>query len=195
MLKKIGLIASTCLLLGASSTVFAVSPTGYVMIAELNAMSQAEYEKSLIKLFERAPWVIAKTGQKRPHKGFTDMYMTMYNVIQKADKNAQLELLRSYGDLACQTVQAGAATTGGKEQASAGLNQCSQEETDELKQLMTDYRAKFGFSFVMAVGGFNKAEIFETIKKRLKNSKELELDNALQNSSKGLLLRLINAVK
>jgi len=46
-----------------------------------------------------------------------------------------------------------------KEQASAGLDQCTEEEFDEFKHLKEQYKKKFGFPFILTVKGKNKNEI------------------------------------
>ena len=195
MLKKLLLSAFASALLALSVSVSTASAADYVMMADLNKMSQADYEKALAKVFERAPWVIKGAGQHRPYKGFVDMYMGMVSVIQKSDKKTKLALIQSHPDLACKGIRAEVTAHSASEQAGAGLDQCSQEEADKLAKLTTEYRQKNGFPFMLAVKYFNKAEIFEQIDTRMKNSKESEFETALQQVYKVVLMRLLDTAK
>ncbi len=194
-MKKALFIASACLLMSMSSASFAISPTGHYTLDEVNAMSLRVYEKSLNKIFERAPWVISEMGKRRPHKSVMDMYISVYAGILTADREMQLSLIRSHPDLACKDVRAEVTPSSSKEQASAGLDECTPEEAKALKDGFNAYRKKFRMPFVLAVRGFQKAEIFEQLKLRMENPQELEIQNALQNISKVVMLRLLDAVK
>ena len=69
---------------------------------------------------------------------------------------------------------------GGGEQAGAGLNQLTQTEYDNLLNLNSAYRAKFGFPFLCAVKGSGKAAILEALRTRSNSAPELEFEEALQ---------------
>ena len=56
------------------------------------------------------------------------------------------------------------------EQASAKLNECSDEEYDEFKKLNIEYKKKFNFPFIIAVKGKNKNEILNYFRERINNS-------------------------
>jgi 2-oxo-4-hydroxy-4-carboxy-5-ureidoimidazoline decarboxylase len=195
MLKKVLLTVAASTLLALSVSVPTAAAADHVMMADLNKMSQADFEKALAKVFERAPWVIKATGEMRPYKGFVDMYMNMVSVVQKADKKTKLALIQSHPDLACKGIRPEVTAHSQSEQAGAGLDQCSQDEADKLAKLTSEYKQKNGFPFMLAVKGFNKAEIFEQIETRIKNAEESEFETALQQVYKVVLWRLLDTAK
>ena len=195
MLKKSLLAVLTSAFIALSVFAPTASAADPVMMADLNKMSQADFEKALGKVFERAPWVIKATGEKRPYKGFVDMYMTMVAVVQAADKETKLALIQSHPDLACKGIRSEVTAHSQSEQAGAGLDQCSQEEADKLAKLTAEYKQKNDFPFMLAVKGFNKAEIFEQIEGRIDNGTDEEFETALQQVYKVVLLRLLDTAK
>ena len=76
--------------------------------------------------------------------------------------------------------RAGAMTeTSAAEQSSAGLDRLSDEEYERFERLNTDYRAKFGFPFVIAVRHHDKRAILAAFGERLGHTVEQELEVAL----------------
>ena len=65
-----------------------------------------------------------------------------------------------------------------KEQNNAQLNQCTKEELEEFIKLNREYKKKFSFPFIIAVLGKNKTEILDNFRKRIKNDKKIEFEEA-----------------
>ena len=150
------------LVLALSCPLFAVQAAPMVSVDDLNKMSQAQFEQSLDKIFEKAPWAISQAAKKRPYKGFIDMYEGIIGTVKGADYQTQLALIQSHPELACKGIRvANIAEHSQNEQSGAGLNQCTQQEADLLKSLNKQYKQKFGFPFMLAVKGFNKEEAHE----------------------------------
>ena len=76
------------------------------------------------------------------------------------------------------------------EQSSAGLDQCSEKEFDEFKDLNKKYKEKFGFPLIIAIKGKNKMEILDEFKKRILKSADDEFNEAVIQVSKIANLRL-----
>lgn len=184
------------LVLALSFPLFGAQAAPTVTIDELNKMSQAQYEQSLDKIFEKAPWAIKQAGQKRPYKGFVDMYEGIIGTVKGANYETQLALIQSHPDLACKGIRgANIAQHSQNEQSGAGLNECTQQEADLLKNLNKQYKQKFGFPFMLAVKGYNKAEIIDQFQKRINNNKQQEFDTALQQVYKVIMWRLLDTAK
>ena len=66
------------------------------------------------------------------------------------------------------------------EQTRAGLDSLTRSELERLNALNAAYRDKFGFPFVYAVRGAAKQEILNALEKRLFQSREAELGEALR---------------
>ena len=77
-----------------------------------------------------------------------------------------------------------------REQAGAGLNQCSAAELAQIEQFNKDYGERFGFPFIIAVGGLDKQQIIAAMEQRIDNSAEEELTRAISEVEKIALLRL-----
>ena len=76
-----------------------------------------------------------------------------------------------------------------KEQNSAGLDQCTEDEFNEFKKLNLIYK-KFGFPFILAVKGKNKNEILNNFRKRVSSSSQIEFEEAIKQVKKIASLRL-----
>lgn len=194
MIHKLRLLA----LPGLALTMFlgvTYANTEMVRVDTLNAMSKAEFEKTLGDI-EKAPWAISEAAEQRPFIGFVDMYEKIIAGIKKADKKMQLELIRNHPELACKSVRAKVINEHSqKEQSGTGLNQCTEEEVALLQKMNAEYLQKFDFPFMLAVKGFNKEEIIQEFKSRLNNTKEQEFNTALQQIDKIVMMRLLDRVK
>jgi len=76
------------------------------------------------------------------------------------------------------------------EQASAGLNQLTDEERATFTGLNDAYTTKFGFPFIIAVKGLSKADILASFQQRISNDRDTELETALAQVERIALLRL-----
>lgn len=61
------------------------------------------------------------------------------------------------------------------QQGRAGLNVLSKEEFSLFEKLNAEYKAKFGFVFILAVRNASKETILQSFKQRLKNSQVVEV--------------------
>ena len=84
----------------------------------------------------------------------------MAKVLAAADDEAKLALIRAHPDLAGRAAIAGDLTDSSRsEQAGAGLDRCTPEEYRRFQELNAAYKEKFGFPFILAVGGRTRQEI------------------------------------
>jgi len=77
-----------------------------------------------------------------------------------------------------------------KEQNSAGLDQCTEDEFNEFKKLNDLYKKKFNFPFIIAVKGKNKNEILDNFKKKISFDPTTEFDQAIKQVKQIASLRL-----
>jgi 2-oxo-4-hydroxy-4-carboxy-5-ureidoimidazoline decarboxylase len=66
-----------------------------------------------------------------------------------------------------------------KEQAGAGLDACTPQEFAAFQRLNAAYNARFGFPFIVAVKGMNRAEILAAFEARLGADPEAEFETAM----------------
>lgn len=145
-------------------------------------------------VYEHSDWIAEQvwdSGLDPSHNTVEGLQAAMKEVIEIAGHGPQLALLRAHPDLAGKLAVSGkltAESTG--EQASAGLDQCSPEEFEAFQSLNTAYKDKFGFPFILAVKGRNRAEILENFRARVELDPVDEFAEALSQVHQIARLRL-----
>ena len=146
-------------------------------LAELNGCTKDQFVEAIGWVFEHSPWVAERAWRKRPFASFDDLSTRLIQEVLSASPDEQLALLCAHPDLGNPSaVPSDASLT---EQSRAGLHQLTPHELNELLRLNTEYRKRFGFPFLFAVKGSDKATIIEALKRRLKSAPEQEFQVAL----------------
>ena len=144
-------------------------------------------------IYEHSPWVAEQVADLASDV-LTDteaMARLMADVVDNADEEQQLTLIRAHPDLAERAQVVDDLTPDSKaEQMSAGLHQCSRVEYERFQALNEAYKTKFGFPFVMAVRGSNCEEILGEFSRRLRNDSDVEFESALAEIHKIARFRL-----
>lgn len=134
-------------------------------------------------IFEHSPWVSEtawKQGLTTQHDDADVLADTMGAVLQSADINEQIAVIRAHPDLAGKAALAGELTQDStREQAGAGLDQCSTEEFERFQRMNQAYQDKFGFPFVIAVKGLDRHAILAAFETRLENDAATERQTAI----------------
>ncbi|MCF6216213.1 MAG: 2-oxo-4-hydroxy-4-carboxy-5-ureidoimidazoline decarboxylase [Emcibacter sp.] len=139
-------------------------------------------------IYEHSPWVAEKVWQLEDR---ADLAVLMKAVVEASGREDKLALLRAHPTLAGRAAISGELSReSAREQRGAGLNQCSPEEFQELQDLNAAYSKKFGFPFIIAVGGLNRFDILKNFRMRIKNTAEDEFATALKEVHKIARLRL-----
>ena len=115
----------------------------------------------------------------------------MAQVVDAADAEAKLALLRAHPELAGRLAMSGSLTAESTaEQGSAGLDRCTPEEFAEFHALNARYNARFGFPFIVAVRGLSRQDILKAFRSRADNERETEFATALEQVHRIARLRL-----
>ncbi len=115
----------------------------------------------------------------------------MAAVVNAASDEAKLDLIRAHPDLAGRAAIAGGLTAASSaEQASAGIDQCTEAEYARFQELNEQYKAKFGFPFVIAVRGKRRSDILAAFEQRVRNDKDEEMATAIREIHEIARLRL-----
>ena len=134
-------------------------------------------------IFEHSPWVAEtawKQGFTAHHDDADVLADSMGAVLQNADINEQIVVIRAHPDLAGKAALAGELTQDStREQAGAGLDQCSTTEFERFQRMNQAYQDKFGFPFVIAVKGLDRYAILDAFEKRLENDAAAERQTAI----------------
>lgn len=137
--------------------------------------SRSEFVAKFGPVYEASPWV-AEGVWPDPPTDREGLARAMAAVVDAAPRAAKLALIRAHPELASRARMADASV---KEQAGAGLDQCSPEEFEAFQRLNAAYNARFGFPFIFAVKGATRAEILAAFEARLANDPETEFQTAI----------------
>ncbi len=165
-------------------------------LAQLNAVSQAEFTRQLDGTYEHSPWIAERAFAGRPFKSLAHLKLALVEVVRHAGREAQLKLIRAHPELAGKAMVSKTLTAESThEQGKAGLTSCTPEEFAKIQKLNADYNAKFRFPFILAVrgprgSGLTKNEIIATFARRLDNHPDFEHAEALRNIHRIAELRL-----
>jgi OHCU decarboxylase len=130
-------------------------------------------------VYEHSEWVAEKAFDMGPPAP-QDLPAVMRQIVEDGGKEAQLALLRAHPDLAGKLAKSGALTNEStSEQASAGLDQCTEDEFAAFTTLNERYKERFGFPYILAVRGRHRTEILDNFRERVDNTPEVEFRDAL----------------
>jgi len=142
-------------------------------------------------VFEHSPWVAEGAVAKRPFASIEALHRAMVEVVAGAGEARQLVLIRAHPELAGKAAVRGELTADSRqEQSGAGLTQCSPKEFARLTELNRAYNAKFGFPFIIAVKGFDRAAIIARFAERIERDRASELAEALAQIARIARMRL-----
>ncbi|VVE81417.1 2-oxo-4-hydroxy-4-carboxy-5-ureidoimidazoline decarboxylase [Pandoraea sputorum] len=150
-------------------------------VAELSALPRAEFIAALDGIFEHSPWVAEAAWEDRPFATVNALHDAMCQAVIDAGETPQLDLIRAHPELAGKAAVRGELTAEStREQAGAGLDQCSAAEFARLTELNDAYKVKFGFPYILAVRGHTRSSIIENFATRLENSRADEIEECLR---------------
>ena len=161
-------------------------------LRELNALNREEFTKIIGPVFEHSPWIAEKTWVSRPFQSRGDLHAALCKTVAESDDRAKLELIRAHPDLAARVALTNASQG---EQASAELNQLSEDEIAMFDNCNRQYQQKFGFPFVICARLNKKEAILKAFPIRLQNSVGQEKETALEEIFKIADLRLREIVE
>jgi 2-oxo-4-hydroxy-4-carboxy-5-ureidoimidazoline decarboxylase len=148
---------------------------------QLNAMPEDAFVAALSGIFEHSPWIPRQAARERPFESVDALFEAMVSVVARAGSTRQLALINAHPELAGKAAVRGELTAEStREQSSAGLSQCTQAEFDKLQRLNREYRDKFGFPFILAVRGYDRAGILANFEARVSNDRDEEMRTSLE---------------
>lgn len=165
-------------------------------INQINELSSDAFSTLLSGIFEHSRWVAERVAQHRPFADRAALQAAMVAEIEAAGETAQLALIRAHPELAGKAAMRRDLTDrSNREQAGAGLTDCSPEEYATLLKLNADYNAKFGFPFILAVKGYDRAGIIAEFARRIGSDVEAEKRECLRQIYKIGAFRLADLIQ
>ena len=159
------------------------------MINKINKLPKSEFIKVFTNIFENTRWIAEELYNQKPFNDFEELSSKILNIFETTTKEKKLKILKDHPDLANKAKISLLTPDSLKEQTSAGLDQCTEEEFNEFKKLNDNYK-KFGFPFILAVKGKTKIEILNNFRKRISSDPEIEFDEAVKQVKQIASLRL-----
>jgi 2-oxo-4-hydroxy-4-carboxy--5-ureidoimidazoline (OHCU) decarboxylase len=122
--------------------------------------------EQLAELFEGRTQLVEKLAER------DDPLASAHAVISELSQDEKLEALNAHPAIGAKNLSTRSAAEQGTED--------SPETLAELERLNAKYEERFGFRFVVFVNRRPKSEIVPILRKRLKRSREEELDTAVK---------------
>ena len=159
-----------------------------------SVMAKRQFVKTYGGVFEHSPWVAEAAWEAElgpANNTATGLHAALAAQFRQADEDKRLAVLNAHPDLAGKLAIAGKLTESSTtEQASAGLDQLTEDEHARFTMLNNSYRQQFGFPFIIAVRGLDKQAILAAFERRLNNSQAAEQAEACRQVERIALLRL-----
>ncbi|SDD25524.1 allantoinase PuuE [Ruegeria marina] len=145
-------------------------------------MDSADFVAAYGGIFEHSPWIAERAHDLElgpAHDTAGGLHNALCRMFRSASTEERMGVLTAHPDLAGKLAQARRLTAEStSEQASAGLDALTDEERATFTQLNTDYVARFGFPFIIAVRDHDKASILAAFRRRIDNDRETEFAEA-----------------
>src|SRR2546430_15981226 len=126
---------------------------------------------------------------------YTTLFRSMCAAVEQASIDEQRALIRAHPELSGRTRMCGELTPeSAREQQCAGLAACTPEEFTRLQQLNAAYTQRFGFPFVLAIKGHDRASVIAALERRVGNTVEHERAVALREIGRIAAFRLAELV-
>ncbi|XP_002748961.1 putative 2-oxo-4-hydroxy-4-carboxy-5-ureidoimidazoline decarboxylase [Callithrix jacchus] len=160
-------------------------------IEKVNSMDFGEFVDVFGNVIERCPLIAAAVWSQRPFLDLEDLQKHFFAVIDALPQSGQEGILRCHPDLAGRELQQGTLTAESqREQSGAGLTCLGADERLRLAELNAQYRARFGFPFILAARLSDPAAMQRELARRLLCPPAQELRTALGEVKKIGGLRL-----
>lgn len=173
-------------------------------VPQLLTKPKTEVMDILGGIYEHSPWIAEKFYQeflqdKNPAEtnivNVRDLHRAMASIVDESTHEQKLELLRSHPDLCAKIEKLKTLTKESQEEQSrAGLGSLTDDEKESFTRMNDEYKAKFGFPFILAARNVTKYTVLAAIEGRLHCTREAEFAGALVQVGKIAWMRLLAAL-
>jgi OHCU decarboxylase len=157
-------------------------------------MMREEFVAIWGSIFEHSPWIAERAWGLElgpAHDCAAGLHNALCRMFRSASPAERLGVLQAHPDLAGKLAAAKRLTADSTaEQASAALDALTDDERATFQRLNTDYIAKHGFPFIIAVRDHTKAGILAAFNARIHNDTETEFQAACAQVERIAELRL-----
>ncbi len=154
--------------------------TQRVSIEYINDLDAGAFVGLLGGVYEHSPWVAEAVVNQRPFASKASLQEAMKNIVEQADDEARLQLLKAHPEFAGKPSQALTASST-SEQGRLSLNSLPADKHVKMQGYNRRFMEKFGFPGIVAVRLNNSVEeIFEQFDRRLGNDQQTEIKTAMR---------------
>ena len=147
-------------------------------------------------IFEHSAWIADAAFDLElgpAHDTAIGLHNALCRVFRSASRDQRLGVLTAHPDLAGKLAAAKRLTAEStSEQASAGLDALTDPERETFTRLNTEYVAKHGFPFIIAVRDHDKASIMAAFEQRVGNDTDTEFAQACKQVERIAEFRLMD---
>ena len=162
---------------------------------QLNLCTPEDFVATVGFTFEHSPWIAEEAAKGRPFASVDALHARMIEVVAGSSEEKRIALIAAHPDLAGRAAREGRLTAPSRsEQVSAGLGKLTPHEFAHFERLNSEYRARFGFPFVICARDHDNASIFSELERRVRNERATEIVTALAEIAKIARLRLADAI-
>jgi OHCU decarboxylase len=162
--------------------------------ARPTTLSKPEFVDRFGGVYEHSRWIAERAFELElgpAHDTAVGLANALARAFRSAGEEERLGVLKAHPDLAGKLAAAKRLTPESTaEQAGAGLDALTDAERARFTELNEAYVAKFGFPFIIAVRGLDKARILQAFETRIGNDRDGELATACAQVERIALLRL-----
>ncbi|KAM9190035.1 putative 2-oxo-4-hydroxy-4-carboxy-5-ureidoimidazoline decarboxylase [Dugong dugon] len=149
-------------------------------IEKVNSMDFRDFVEVFGNVIERCPVAAAAVWSQCPFSDLEDLEKHFCAFIEALPQSGQEGILRCHPDMAGRELQRGTLTAESqREQSAAGLQNPGADERRRLAELNAQYRARFGFPFVLAARLRDPAVVARELERRRRCPPAQELRTAL----------------
>jgi OHCU decarboxylase len=162
------------------------TPGNLIRLSEVNEMPREQFVETFHSLFQGPSWVVERAYDQRPFSDTNDLRQAFQEALFAASTDEQRRLIDSYPELGAESVAGGdEGEQSLKDQSALGLTRLDEKSHDELSDLTSRYRDRFGFPLVTCVRDRDSyAQVLRHGWERLNNSPSQEHAAALVEISK-----------
>lgn len=164
-------------------------------LAQLNAADAAAFLDHLGGVFEHAPWVAAAVVGERPYASTDALHRAMLAAVAACPEEARVALFNGHPELAGAAARLGQMTSDSvREQGGLALGALDAADGARWDALNADYRARFGFPFILCIKRHTRATALAVFEARLANDLATELAGTLAEIGRITRLRLAERI-
>ena len=157
-------------------------------------LSEAAFVARYGGVFEHSDWIARRAfaDELSPANDTAGgLHAALTRQFRAASETERLGVLTAHPDLAGKLAEARRLTESSTaEQASAGLDALTDAERQRFTQLNARYVETFGFPFIIAVRGLDKAQILAAFERRIANDRGSEFETACRQVERIAFFRL-----